>query len=674
MKVRFTLRILLVLALSIFLPACSDDKAADATEPVSDGFSANRTLLQGGGVTEGAGDYNAKTMAVTSATVDGVEETHIEFTFVSGSRISGGEEEQAGAGVPSYTVYALDAPARLVVELDNLAHWDYRRTLSGAMHPLILSSFQHIPADSTRVSIYFQLEAPVRYLVETEGDMLRIRLRPQANSEQPQYFVTVNAYDDYRTGELPSEVGLTPTLASDLENILLISSPYATQDEAETYKNTLAAQYGFINTDAWRVLELAGGALPPYERTLDYLSAYQTPAVRLDDGQEVILPVIVPDGLYLTELPDGNGILYSRTLAAEESDGTYQQLYVLRNDGQSMNVTGFEFTEIEEAKFSPDGRRLAVLERTSASTHLYVFDASTYELLNDLSEMGFGGSTSAFIWNSLGNTIYAITGTSSMQLHQFDYSIPNEQARHSIVDANSLDEGSLGYCDGELYFSHATMEDGSTIYRIKPEGGVRKPFLPGERFAISSDEKYMAIVSAGETSQSAQKFELYEFSTGAMRTISDEVYPYDFLWSKDCTKVFYTESRISGGQTEEDTSLEADPDEESTVPDETAVPEDGGDATAEDAGSASEADPYPYTLWMYDVTTGTNTRLFDMSAPYLFPSSSNSILYLCRTDDALSVRATYILNIETVLAAPVEEAGETPDVGTGADDVFTVGE
>ncbi len=648
MKLRAATCLLLALLL---INGCAKPQQVQ-TETLLPGYSAAGYTAIGGSA-EGVGDLNLKTLSVSEEAVEGVTETVLTMRFTTGSRMSGGAQETEGNGVPVYSVYTLDAPARLMLSFDNLAYWDYTHALAWDAQQL-LGTFQYALFENPRVNICFQLGGPVAFKAEEDGDTLTLRLRPREATANTQYFVTMQAFDDYCAGNVSAEIDASPTLSGDFSNKLLISPPFQTEAEAKTYLENAKTTYQ-IPEEHYAVVPLVGNQLPDFNATLNYLAAIETPAVRLLDGAEQTLPLLSPDGLYLCDLPSNEGFLCSRELPAAQGEAPYQQLYTVRPDGQSTLAMSFEFSAIEKAQYSPDGRKLAVLERTSDSTHLYVFDADTYELLNDLSEMGFGGNTSTFIWNTLGTTIYAVTGVSGIELHQFDYSIPDEASRHSLVDRNSVDEGSLGFYDGELYFAHATMEGGSTLYRIKPEGGIRKPFRSGSRFVISSDARYMAIVesSEGTTATKGSALTLYETATGNTLTVTDAFYPYDALFSKDCTKLYYIESRISGGQTEDDT---ATGDDAADSADDTATPApESSKAPSGTPDAAASSDPYPYTLWVYDIATGKSERLLDLSAPELYAGGSASSLILnCYEADeggGTRIRAAYRLDLNALQSA-----------------------
>lgn len=673
MRARAALCLMLTLALAA--SGCAKNPGArEAAAP--DGWYAAGDVAYGGN-TEKVEDINAKTLCVTSQPSGDDTETVLQFSFVAGSRMSGGEAETSGCGVPAYSVYVQDNPSRIIVELDSVTHWDYSHAID-LVSPLLRGVFQYALADTTRTRVCFQLSEPAFFSAHADGDTLLVTLLPHAEKEQTLYYVTANAYKEYCAGTIPSACGVSPTLASNLQDILLITEPFPTQQEADAFVATAQGLCPDLPEGLWRSVALKSGELPDYDRSLDHLNVTGTPAVRLPDGQERALPALAPDGLYLCSLPNNAGFLFSRELAPDLMGSSYQQLYKMKWDGQESLATAFEFASIEKAEYSPDGRKLAVLERAEGSTHLYVFDADTYELLNDLSQMGFGGNTSTFLWNSMGTILYAITGVDGIELHQFDYSIPDEANRQSTVDSNSVDEGSLGYCNGELYFAHATMEGGSVIYRIKPEGGVRKPFMPGSRFAISGDAQYIAIVDSNEGSGSAS-LKLYETETGSTRTITSDFYPYDFIWSQDCTRLYYIESRISGGQTEDATSGEGEGEtttgdiagggENTSAPQDSSAPQDttddaaaAADDAAGDTGDTTPADPYPYTLWVYDIASGTSERLLDLAAPNVFAGGQADLLYLNRyeTDDTGTLmRASYLLDLSGIFEADPEAS---PDV------------
>ncbi|MBQ7091904.1 MAG: WD40 repeat domain-containing protein, partial [Clostridia bacterium] len=317
---------------------------------------------------------------------------------------------------------------------------------------------------------------------------------------------------------------------------------------------------------------------------------------------------------------------YSRrtVISGMSSEYECEMLWVMNADGSSEQFLDYEFQTVESAAFSPDGRRLAVLERAAEATNLYIFDVETEELSANLTDMGFGDMVSAYTWDDLGTTLYAVSGTDMMLVHQYDFDVPTENKRHGVVEKNGADEGCIAYCDGNVYFVQGDMEKGDVIYRVKCDGGVRKSFTEGSTFELSPNNKYMAInaesgISASSTASA--KFRLYDMETGENITVTDEFGPQSFIWSKGGTKLYYFENRLSG---------------------------EGGESSESDTDT--QKDSYPYTLWMYDVATEKNTRIGDFPTTSIYPGKSENSIYLTYSDaDTLGerVKATYRIDIYT---------------------------
>ncbi len=586
-------------------------------------------------------DANAKAL---TANAQG-EDIELTLSFVSGSRLSGSEEEKKLLAVPNYEVYMLPAPARLVIELPAVAYWDYTRTVDLSGVNGIQGTFLHMLTDGETVSIFVQLARESIFRVEEAEDCLLIHVKPLPSQNAAiqeddvedlveagtHFFVTADAYRDYCLGVISREMDMQPTLTSDLTHIMLISAPFDTPAEAERYKEkTLALTENTLSAQ-WNALSLAQGALPPYSEEMDYQAAYGHEVYRRN-GEPQSGEVFLPDGLYLCTLPEKNGVLYSRRVTADDVTGDvyhFEMLYTMDLQGNKKPLFPYEFETIESTCYAPDGRKLAVLERAAESTHLYVFDVEAKELLVDLSAVGFGDMISAYTWDALGTTIYAIGGTNAMQVHQYDFNVPDEAKRYSIVDKTGADEGSIGYCDGNLYFVQSALEAGAVIYRIKPDGGVRKSFAQGDSFALSPDGRYMAInLSANETEEAQAKnvFSILDMKSGESRIVTDAFAAYSYFWARDCAKLYYFENRLSGDA--------------------------GEGANEADTEAAQAEDPFPYTLWSYDLATGENAALMDFPMTSVSMSGLSERFYLCYMDEATmgsAIRATY--DISAVLLA-----------------------
>ena len=602
-----------------------------------EGFETSAPLTGGAEVV----DANVKALAIEESEGD----LHITFGFLSGSRLSGGASESAATSAPAYTVSMLKNPARLVVEFSNVAYWDYARNFAAPSATLLFGCFQTRFTGDSMLRFTFQLTGDAVYKTEPLTGGLTVVLRPVVKPEATndmaaqditmgqRYFAVADAYRDYCDGILPRDAGATPALAKNGSDIVMLSPAFYSEAEAKNFIAALAAKNeGFVEAQ-WSVSLLAQNEPPVFDEQQAYERAYTQDVVRID-GTTAAAEVFIKDGLYLCHTPVKKAALYSKRLTGGQpgvDEYAYEQIFYIEGGAEGRPYLDFEFQVVEQAKFSPDGRKLAVLERDGERTHLYVFDAASRELLTDLTDTGFGELVSAFTWDSLGLSIYAVSGSGAMQVHQYDFGVPQEAKRHSVVDKNGADEGYIAYSDGELYFTQSDLETGETVYRIKPDGGVRKAFAPGGAFALSPDNRYMALsVSAtgADAAGSIASFSLLDMESGESAVITKDFSVNNFLWSFSGAKLYYIENRLAGAGGEGATSSEEE------EPQATATPE--------------PADPYPYTLWVYDPASKQSARLMDLPYPWIAVSGKADEVYLNYYDADTGgelVRASYLLPV-----------------------------
>lgn len=617
-------RIIAALTALIIIMAAIAAAGCEAKEDPYIGFCTDGELA-GGAALQNA---NAKSVSL-SAEGDGVR---IRIEFYVGSRMSGGSEEAEASTVPAYRVYRLGYPSRLAVEFEDLEYADFARgetQCAGCVEGVFL----HRIKDEKRACVYFQLSADPAFKASASGSALEIEIKPVAEAEKkkkekekPKYQVTANAYDDYCEGKLTAD-GLTPTLDADKRQVLLISGVMDSDIEAELFIKDIAAKNISAVEEEWTVIEAERHNPPRYDDTLIYKAAYSQNVLRGSDGKEEGAEVLIPDGWYLTQTPRraGGGALYTKRVKEKDASGDYtcERLYVKNGDGTAEEFMDYDFETIESAEFSPDGRKLALLERAAEATNLYIIDVEAEEVLTDLTDVGFGDSVSAYAWDDTGTTLYAVSGTDSMTIHQYDFDVPDESKRHSVVEKNGADEGSIAFADGRIYFVQGDMENGDMIYRVKCDGGVRRQFTYGSLFALSDDREYMAInAESGAAASGAgrEKLRIYEMDSGRSIPVSNEFGAQEFVWSRDGSRLYYFENRLSG-------------DEEN----------------AEE--TSSNNDEYPYTLWVYELAEGSSRRVADMPTTAIFPGDSPEILYFNFNDsDTMGekIRAAYILDADRI--------------------------
>ncbi len=625
------IRLFALLLTCALLLGCAEKQSFGVAEKTQtpDGYTPIGTQLRGGIPLE-----QANLRSLTGFVEDG--ELCLRLSFVQGSRLSGSEDEKALLSIPAYEIYLLDTPYRLVIELPALAYWDYTRTADFEGFSDIDGYFQHILSDGDTVSVFIQLNRACAFRIdETDGELvvrMRMEEKKQARSEDgiadvmesdTHYYAVADLYREYCNAAISREMDMLPTLTLGEDHIVLISKPFDTPMEAESYKKKTSALTAGSVESQWYTAQIKDGELPTYSSDMDLKAVHEQNICRIN-GEEQLGKVFLEDGLYLCTLPEKNGVLYTKRITDDEITGdsySYEQLYTMDLTGKKKRLFPYEFETVESAAYSPDGRKLAVLERAAESTHLYVFDVEAKEMLVDLTEVGFGDMVSAYTWDALGSAIYAVSGSGNMQLHQYDFNVPDEAKRYSLVDKNGADEADIAYCDGNLYFVETDMNEGAIIYRIKPGGGVRKVFAKGANFVLSPDNRYMAINNAaGDFEASDQKniFRIMNMETGLFEDVTDAFSVYSFFWSRDCTKLYYFENRLSGSANEEE----------------------GTDSATQE----SEQDSYPYTLWVYDLLEKKSRALMDLPTTQLLMSGLSDKFYINYLDQETMgslVRACY---------------------------------
>ena len=616
------LAIILAALMLLSLCACAKEDAEatpSAEELTYDGFTSEET--SGGAELN---DGNLRTVTVSESGTD----TVIALDFCIGSNLTAGDTELSLRTLPDYSITLLGEPFRLAIRIGKLEHTDYLLNKSGLNSGLISGSFSVSGVQNDSYTLYFQLNSNAMYAVSASEGTLTVTLRPLAAPETPKqtpddnsdnpvidvsaaekaadgeaYYVVANAFDMYRSGTLNCGNDMTPTLSSDMETILLISAGQSSKDDAQRLMDKLLASDGAVSAQ-WSIVRLKYGELPAYESGMEYLAAYDIAPYRVNGKQEQG-SIIISDGLALSVTPDKSACLYSKRIK-EYSDGgetiEYEQLWLCGYSSGSRAFSKYQFEQIVSAAFSPDGRRLAVLEMAGESAHLYVFDVDSRDLITDLSAVGFGDTISAYCWDSMGGRLFSIGGSGEISVHQYDFNVPDEAKRHSDVDKKGCDEGMIGFADGEVYFVETTMENDGAIYSIKPEGGSRRVFISGDNFSISPDSRYMAYTLSGgdAAGTKASSFAYIDMQTGDVTEITRDFNVFNFMWSLDGKKIFYFENRLSGSS-------------------------DDGE------GEEQLTDEYPYTLWVYYTESGVNKAVADLMSTSIIPGRDTDTVYICYT-------------------------------------------
>lgn len=600
---------------------------ADANAPDGEGYYTLMQRTSGGNALENS---NAKSLTVTHE--NGV--TVIRIAFVLGSKLSNVDEAVA-ASLPAYELFGFAEPARLVLDIDNLAYWDYDRKVDiPPDDPMLFGIYKQALTDVSHFRIYFQIKKNVMFKVQESGDTLIITLKEaEAQESEEKFFITANLSQPLSEAQLGNNIDLYLTLCDDLSHTLLISQPFDTREEADAYRQIILDRAnGILPEKQVAVIPLAPYTLPSYNMDLVYQSVYSLTVMR-EGGMEKQLPVVMPDGIYLCMTKDGRRMLFSKQLATPEDskpaetpmpsgdatdvavdESAYadaEQLWIVEANGRKKQLTDFEFSSIAQAKFSPNGKLLAILESGQDASYLHIFDMETSQLLYNLGE-GFGDSISTFIWDSMGTAIYAVGGTDKMRLLKYDFTIPDEAMRVSMVEDSDIEAGDLGFLGGELYFTD-NVEGAAGVYRIKPEGGVRALLTAGSSFSISPDGKFMCVQEVtsiggeGEETTNNASMKIVDLATKKETSVLKDANIVSMGWGYQ-NKLYFTVGDL------------------------------------EQAGD----ERFLYTLMEYDLESGETREIADIITADISPSliASEILLPCLDSSGAEYIRATYLLSVE----------------------------
>ena len=532
MRIKFV-AVSALLALYLLLGGCL---AAPAS---SDAINENQSIS--GGQNLGSG-VNLKDITVGSDE----KSTVISLYFIQGSRNSKAAETKLNA-VPTFSASLLSFPQRLSVTLD-VDYWDYQPNGSWYRSSLVGGSFKTTNSANNKLTVFFQLTGSATASFAENSDRLVITLKPQNSPAQNSYFVGLNAYEEYEQNLIPADLGFTPTLCADGSNIMLISAPFSAQADADAFAAKVSGEVSSAAaTKKPYTFQLNAGSLPQYNSNIDLEEVSQKLVLQVD-GKGQTLPVLVENGRYLCTAPDGS-IVYARSYFPETNEDASstlnERLWVIgQNDKKTeLNLPNFSF--VEEAAFSGDGKYLAILDTSAHAKVLYVYVMGTGELKN-LGEEGFGDITSSFAWDTGRDTIYAMTGHTSMQLLQYDFDRP-AGSRIKPVGTTPGTESPVATGGKNLYIADPSAGTSGQIFAVNIATGLRSPIAPGISFKLSPDGNYLAtLVPSAATGQDLFNLDVVNLSSGQILPVMSGIYVEDYEFGVDSSDLFFTTSSYVG--------------------------------------------------------------------------------------------------------------------------------
>ena len=527
------IRLLAVLAvLAVFLLGCSANDNADKDSAVN---------TAAGGNAEAAENINIKDIDITAEK----EDTVITLSLLCGSREAGYPESKLTA-LPEYEVTVLDQPQRLKITLHHISFWDYQPKASWALSDFLLGVFREVPADNDTLILYVQLSRAATFAVEESEGSLAVRLTPGKENESAKFYCASNSFYEHQEGTWPDSIDMSPVLCSDLENKLLISPPFATQEEAEAFLESAQSDVSAaLPNNALYVIELGPNALPDYSSDVDY-TASEGKNVVMVNNVRAETPLLLENGKYLAAAPDGK-IAFSRSYKPEEpalEQDSYllsEKLWILDTNGRIQSVDVSDFYSIQDAAFSADSRYICIRDVSMVNRVLYVYDFEAKQLIN-LGEEGFGNQTAAFAWSDQGDVLYAMTGYGSMQMMSCTFAADGSVSIDAVEEEAGA-EGKLAVSNGRLFFADNFAGYSGKIYEVDES---RREITDGVDFAISPDGNTMLVleITDSEDEEVLTSLKLCDIQTGETTYIAENTDIVSFCFSQNGGKVYYTDALI----------------------------------------------------------------------------------------------------------------------------------
>ena len=505
------LAIILVIALVAALAACSGG------DTPTEGYRSSTEAMSGGDESVNT-DVNLKSITVT----DKGEATEVIMYLLSGSVLTGKEESKL-VKLPKYEISFLQSPARMRVRFYNIDYYDYSFDGGEQSSGLVLGMFKVPWMEQNYLDVYFELSADVQYNVVEEADQLKIYLKKEKDIAKAYYTVT-NSFMNFQEGNLPEELNYTPVLCSDMENVMMISQPFATQEEAQAHQAKTQEQISDASGRTVNVIELSGDQLPELVSEVDVDAIINAPSAKVGE-QTLVLDAILKNGHFLDVGPN-DSLLFSRTYSMDEATEEdvappiYDRLWTKAGEDNVGQLPLPAFQRVTKAQYSPSGRFIAILELGDENTILYVYDTQTKELLN-LSEEGLGNMTDDFCFDETSDVIYSISGTDNQkQLMKVDLT---GAERISAVEEQATQASKIQVKNGKLYVADVDQSGAGYIYEVTAEG--RRQIAAGVDFSLSGDGNTMAVLTmnASEEAGEAVDLTICYLTTGSTKTVQSNL-------------------------------------------------------------------------------------------------------------------------------------------------------
>jgi len=471
---------------------------------------------------------NLKNLSVEA----GEAETAVILGFVDGS-FKAGYEEYPQRDVPDCRISLTRQPVRLMIQFSGLSFWDWKYDSDVGIAGLVLGAFGEASGDGEYV-LYIQLSGNAEYeAARTQGGM-RISLKPKPGGEGEKYYCLSDSFGARRSGEWPRSVEMYPVLCSDLENKLLISEPFDTEEQARSFMERANTELKTALPKAALYIDRLGeNALP------DYLYEPGADAEKREilsvSGAVRDTPALLRNGRYLCSSRDGRVLFARNSRMVFPDGGVYdtETLWMLYSDGSARRLSVQNFGSLRQAGFSPDGRFAAVLD-DSASGELYVYD-TVGEKTYGMADEGFGTGVQSFCWSDMSDEIYAVAGEEETRLLCCEFT-PDGASGVRVLRDLTYPDGEVWVSRGRVFFMEGDFDTGE-IYEY---GVPDRDITGGTGFAVSGDGALMLVFETSPDEGGLTSLKLCDIQTGICRYVAKDVYPESYCFSADGARAFYT--------------------------------------------------------------------------------------------------------------------------------------
>ncbi len=467
--------------------------------------------------------------------IENGDHTDIVFDFVQGSQTAEGSVS-AIKGLPEYYVSFCENPTRLVLGMKNLMRWDYQQN-SVALDEagLVQGCFLILPAGSRRdYQLYLNLSSDVTFKTKEEDGKLTISLKKSEKLDETCYYVYGDLINEYRQGALSDELGLTPTLADDHSEILMISRAFPTQLEAEEFKQMIETEYSLVlGEKSLKIYSTDNGELPRYVDS-EFIDELRAMMLINRNGIEEGGTVFYPDGRPLCFSNDSKKAIFARKEISGNNDVESETMFVVDENGSKSKLFISETTSIAQAMFSPDDKNLLYIEQINGVmlASIYNFEDNKLAVVD---EEQLGTFITGAAWAQDSSCVYFLAGEELPNLKKYNVTT----GAITTISQDYFIESELYCANGNLYFN-TVQDDEEALVEFNVETGEKTTLTFGEYFSLDKKGEKMLIKRASNSQEGKDALVLFDIQSKTEKIIVQDVILSMYFFAADGTQIYYS--------------------------------------------------------------------------------------------------------------------------------------